>query len=278
MTELTKSDFHFSLGAKKILLYYFGYSILFLIFHLSTISMVSFFHFLLDHDMLVIENWLYRNAWEMIFISKIFAAFVVIKALQLNNYFIKNLFFILKNDIWKPSRSVIIFIIFLAVLFYALIFQFGGEIVGGNKSVDFVYISFFGSIFFYFIDFIVINVLVRNISLKSKRKSFLLMLALIIIFMLFTKATLPYISKYYIFLVLHFFTLLLFLFTNSRNIINPILYSLVIIGPLSAFYGLDLVWDNAHALYSYKESLPVVGIIGVWFIGLIYYYKFYKRS
>ena len=278
MTDLQKSDFHFSLGARKILLYYFGYSVLFLIFHLSIISLVSFFHFLLDHDMSVIENWLYRNAWEMIFLSKICAAFIIIKSLELNNYFIKNLFFILKGDIWKPTRSAIVFIIFLAVLFYALILQFGGEIVGGNKSIDFVYVSFIGSIFFYFIDFIVINVLVRNITIQSKRRYFFLMLALTSIFMLFTKATLPYISKYYIFLILHFFTLLTLLFTNKNNIMNPVLYSIVVIGPLSAFYGLDLVWDNAHALYSYKESLPVVGIIGVWLIGLIYYYKFQKKS
>jgi hypothetical protein len=278
MSEIKKSDFHFSLGARKILLYYFGYSILFLIFHLATISLVSFFHFLLDHDMSVIENWLYRNAWEMILLSKALAGFIIIKALQLNNYFVKNLFFILKGDTWRPTRSAIVFILFLAVLFYALIHQFGGEIVGGNKSIDFVYISFLGSILFYFIDFIVINILVRNLLLNSKKKYFLLTLALTFIFMLFTKATLPYISKFYIFLILHFFTLLILLFTNKMNIINPILYSIFIIGPLSAFYGLDLVWDNAHALYSYKESLPIAGIIGVWFIGLIYYYKFNKTS
>jgi hypothetical protein len=98
MSEIKKSDFHFSLGARKILLYYFGYSILFLIFHLATISLVSFFHFLLDHDMSVIENWLYRNAWEMILLSKALAGFIIIKALQLNNYFVKNLFFILRGD------------------------------------------------------------------------------------------------------------------------------------------------------------------------------------
>ena len=278
MSELKKSDFHFSLGTRKVLLYYFGYSVLFLIFHLATISFVSFFHFLLDHDMSVIENWLYRNAWEMILISKALAGFIIVKSLQLNNYFVKNLFFILKSDTWKPTRSAIVFILFIAVLFYALIHQFGGEIVGGNKSIDFVYISFLGSILFYFIDFIVINILVRNLLLSSKRKYFLLTLALTFIFMLFTKATLPYISKFYIFLILHFFTLLILLFTNKMNIINPILYSIFIIGPLSALYGLDLVWDNAHALYSYKESLPIAGIIGVWFIGLIYYYKFNKRS
>lgn len=278
MSEIKKSDFHFSLGARKILLYYFGYSILFLIFHLATISLVSFFHFLLDHDMSVIENWLYRNAWEMILLSKALAGFIIIKSLQLNNYFVKNLFFILKRDTWRPTRSAIVFILFLAVLFYALIHQFGGEIVGGNKSIDFVYISFLGSILFYFIDFIVINILVRNLLLNSKKKYFLLTLALTFIFMLFTKATLPYISKFYIFLILHFFTLLVLLFTNKMNIINPILYSIFIIGPLSAFYGLDLVWDNAHALYSYKESLPIAGIIGVWLIGLIYYYKFNKKS
>lgn len=278
MTDVSKNDFKFTIGVREILLYYLGYSVLFLLFHLSTISLVSFFHFLLDHDMSVIENWLYRNAWEMIFVSKAIAAFIIIKSLQLNNYFIKDFFVILKEDTWRPTRSALVFIIFLAVIFHALIFQFGGEIVGGNKSVDFVYVSFLGSIFFYFIDFIVINVLVRNIELKSKRKFLLLTLVITLIFMMFTKATLPYISKYYVFLILHFFTLLLFLFSNKKNIMNPILYSVFIIGPLSAFYGLDLVWDNAHALYSYKQSLPVIGIVGVWFIGLIYYFKSNQRS
>ena len=155
--ELHREDFHLSLGIRKILAYYLGYSLLFLVIHLSLISLVSFFHFLLDHDMLVIENWLYRNAWEMIFFSKLISAMICIKALKLNNYFISSLFSILKNDIWKPTKEASIFIIFIIVLFHVLIAQFGGEVTGNSKSTDFAYISFLGSISFYLIDFIVIS-------------------------------------------------------------------------------------------------------------------------
>lgn len=274
--EVDKNDFHFSLGMRKILSYYLGYSILFLIIHLSAISMVSFFHFLLDHNMSIIEDWLYRNAWEMIFISKLTSAILIIKALKLNNYFVSSFFSIVKNDIWRPTKEASIFIIFIMVLFHSLIMQFGGEIIENAKTTDFTYVSYFGSIFFYLIDFLVINFLVRNIKIKGRKKFLILISSLLLIFMFFTKATLPYISKYYIFILLHFLTLLIFLFVEKKNLINPLLYSLFLIGPLSSFYGLDLVWDNAHSVYSYRDSLPIIGIIGIWSIGLLYYFK--KKS
>ncbi len=270
---IEKNDFLFSIGARKILLYYIGYCTLFLISHLAFISLVSFFHFLLDHDMAVIENWLYRNAWEMIVLSKMISAFLIIKALKLNNYFVNSLFQILKTDIWKPTRKVIVLTFFISILFYALIMQFSGELINNTKETDFAYVSYIGSALFYLIDFLVINVLYRNIEVRQKRKYFALGISLIAMFLLFTKATLPYISKYYIFLVLHFATLLLLLFKERKNMINPILYTLVVIGPFSSLYGLDIVWDNAHSIYSYSESLPLVGITGIWLIGLGYYYK-----
>lgn len=275
MTQATieKNDFLFSIGARKILLYYIGYCALFLIIHLAFISLVSFFHFLLDHDMGVIENWLYRNAWEMIVFSKLISAFLIIKALKINNYFVNSLFQILKTDVWKPARKFLVFIFFVSILFYALIMQFSGELINNTKETDFAYVSYIGSALFYLIDFLVINVLFRNIEVRQKRKYFAIGISLIAMFLLFTKATLPYISKYYIFLVLHFMTLLLLLFKERKNMINPLLYTLIVIGPFSSVYGLDIVWDNAHSIYSYAESLPIVGITGIWLIGLGYYYK-----
>jgi hypothetical protein len=268
-----KGDFLFTLSARKIILYYLGFCTLFLIIHLAFISLVSFFHFLLDHDMAVIENWLYRNAWEMIVASKSLAALITIKALKLNNYFINSLLHILRMDDWKPTRKVLVLILFISVLFYALIMQFSGELINNTKDTDFAYISYIGSGLFYLIDFLVINVLVRNFKVQQKRKFFALTTVLTLCFLFFTKATLPYIDKYYIFLVLHFVTLLLLLFKERKNMINPLLYTLFIIGPFSSIYGLDIVWDNAHSIFSYKESLPVVGISGIWLIGLGYYYK-----
>jgi hypothetical protein len=260
-------------GVRKILLYYFGFSALFLIIHLSLISLVSFFHFLLDHEMAVIENWLYRNAWEIIIIAKFTAAYLTMKALKLNNYSILNLVEILKSDIWKPNRKIIVLILFWSIIFYALILQFGGQLSHNPKATEFTHISYLGSIFFYLTDFFVINVLVRNVEIKDRRKFSILILSLLVLFLLFTKAALPYINKYYVFIILHFAVLLVFLFKERKKLINPILYSAVIIGPFSSHYGLDIVWDNAHSFYSYQTSLPILGIIGAWLIGLGYYYR-----
>lgn len=260
-------------GVRKILFYYFGFCVLFLIIHLSLISLVSFFHFLLDHEMAVIENWLYRNAWEIIIIAKVSAAYLIMKALKLNNYSILSLFEILKTDIWKPTRKIIVLVLFWSIIFYALIMQFGGELSHNPKPSEFTHISYIGSIFFFLVDFFVINVLIRNVEIKEKRKFSVLIISLLTLFLLFTKAALPYINKYYIFIILHFIVLLIFLFKERRNLINPILYSVIIIGPFSSHYGLDIVWDNAHSFYSYPTSLPILGIIGTWLIGLGYYYK-----
>lgn len=266
-----ENDFFFTLNTKRVFLYYLGYCSLFWAFHLASVSLVSFFHFLLDHNMAVIENWLYRNAWEMIIISKVIAAFIIIKALKLNNYFSKSLFKILKEDEWKPNRSLIVILFFLSILFYALILQFGGGITNNSKQTGFAYISFFGSILFYLVDLFTVSILVRNVDFQNKKKNVILGILILSLFIIFTKATLPYINKFFILILLHFLTLLVLLFRQSKNMANPLLYALVVIGPFSSFYGLDIVWENAHSVYSYKNSLPVAGIIGIWLIALGYY-------
>jgi hypothetical protein len=258
---------------RKILSYYLGYNLIFLIGYIAFISMISFFHFLLEHDMAVIENWIFRNAWEVIVFSKLLASFIIIKALKLNNYFTISLWQTIKEEHWKPSRYAVIFILFISFLFYALIMQFSGELINNAKDTDFAHISFLGSAFFYFMDFFIINLLLKYIPISNQRKLFVLLAICLVFFLFFTKATLPYINKYYIFLILHFVTLLIFLAKEPKNLLNPILYALIVIGPFSSFYGLDLVWDNAHSIYSYKETLPNIGILGLWLIGLVYYFK-----
>ena len=268
-----QSNFSFSLGMRKILSYYLGFSILFFLTHLSLVSIVTFFHFLIDHDMHIIENWLFSNAWELIISSKLIAFIVTIKFLKLNNYLVTDLLTILKTDIWKPSKSAFVMIVFLATCFSAILLQFGDGLSFNPKSLEYVYFSYVGSILFFVIDFLVINILLRNVKQFSRRKNSLLIASLLIIFLSFTKITLPYIDKFLFIIILHFLTLLIFLFSEKRNIMNIILYSVLLIGPLASLFGFDLVWENAHAVYIYNTKLPLTGIVGVWLIGIVYYYK-----
>jgi len=267
-------SFSSSFAARKIFLYFFGYCFLFLLTHLALISLVSFFHFLLDHEMAVIEDWLYRNAWELIICAKLVSAFLITKALKLNNYSIVSLFYILKSERWIPNKRAILFTVFIAVFFYALILVINKDgLISNQKISNFTYISFFGSCLFYFIDFIVITNLFHNINISGKKKHTVLLFSLVVAFLLTTRAALPYNEKYYDFVALHFITLMIFLIKEKVNILNPIIYTAIVIGPFSSVYGLDIVWDNSHSIYYFKQSLPFLGIIGVWLVGLTYYLK-----
>ncbi len=267
------SDFDLPIGFRRVIAYYLGYCFIFFLMHLSLVSIGSFFHFLIDHDMHIIENWLFTNAWELIIVSKIFASVIIIKALKLNNYIITNLFTILKTNRWRPSFSAMVLLIFLSIFLFALILQFGKGIEFNEKSSLYVMTSFIGSILFYLCDLLVINILLRNVVSFSRQKNSLLIFSILVIFIVTTKVTLPHVDNFFFLIILHFLTLLLLLFKERKNIMNIILYCCVVIGPLSSILGFDLVWENAHSVYQYNKTLPHLGIAGIWLIGIVYYFK-----
>jgi len=269
LVSYARVDFSFNLGMKKILFYYLGYSTLFFIIHLSLISTVTFFHFLIDHDMHVIENWLFTNAWEIIIVSKVLAVLFVIQLLKLNNYFVNSLIYILKEDIWKPSREALVFIIFEFIFFLSFIIQ--SEIQRDKIFENFSIISFLGLMFFYLSDFIVLNILFRNIFFKKRVQLYILILSLIAIFMLFSEVTLSLTDRYAFFIGFHFLTILIFLLKERKNIANALFYTIFIAGPLSSLYGFRLIGGGSDSLQSVPYRFPVLLMIGIVFIGILYY-------
>ena len=159
-------DIPFSL--RSVLIYYFLYLGLFCFSHLVLLTFVSFFHFLLDHDMNTIENWLNRNTWEVITISKILSGVGIYKYVKLNQYSQYKFFRRLKEFNYLPSKKIIGMIIFILVLFYALILQFGGGIVKGQLKEELFYSSFFGASLFYLVDILLLFFLIQTYELKKE--------------------------------------------------------------------------------------------------------------
>lgn len=258
---------------KIVTLYYLLYCFLFVLFHLSFVSIFSFFHFLLDHDMNTIEDWLNRNSWEILALSKISAIFVATKITKLNSYnLIKYRTYFLKLN-WIPSKKIFGVILFLLTIFYAFIIQFGGGLVQNQFKEDLFYSSFIGSFTFYIVDFMMIYILLRNYDIPKKYYNKIMYITLIF-FLISSKIALPYLNKFYIFLMIHFITMIFL--TKKDKISDVFVYAVFIIAPLSSVYGLDIVWDNAYSLLSYQKSLPVIGILGIWGVALGYYH--YSRA
>jgi len=262
----------FSSDARKLLIYYSLYCVFFLLFYLALVSTISFFHFLLDHEMGVIENWLNRNTWEILIISKMGSSYLTVKSLYLNNYQFLNLKDFFKKTIITPEQKPIIIVIYIVIFLYALLNQFGAELIVKESELSFSLTSFVGSMLFYLLDIFVVFycIMHMNITRLQKQK---LSIALPILFYITTKIALPYVDKYTIFIFLHYISLNIFMFRNDKNFSNPLLYSLIVIGPLSTLLGIDLVWDNSYALYSYPQAVPVIGVILIWLSAFVYYIR-----
>ncbi|MEX0798014.1 MAG: hypothetical protein WD025_01130 [Bacteriovoracaceae bacterium] len=271
MTALLSQIF-FSSEARKTLTYYAGYCALFLFSYLALVSTISFFHFLLDHEMRVIESWLTRNAWEILTLAKLLASAVVLKALKLNNYLLKNSLDLIKNSEFFPERKALVLILFLMIFFLALVFQFNVDVAPNTGGSRFLFTSYLGSIVFYLVDLFVIYSALANFPLKRKRQKALLSVALPALFLISTKIALPYSEEASLFLFLHFGSLILLLIKTKYNLMNVILYSFLIIGPMTSVFGFDLVWGDAFSLYLYPK-FPALGIFLIWLTGFLYYFR-----
>lgn len=268
---MTKTSFYFNIpiDVRKVFLYYLIYCMTFLLVHLALVSTFSFFHFLLDHDMNTIENWLNRNAWEVLGFSKLSSLYIVSRVLKLNLYNDIKLRTLFSFNSFIPSKKMIGLVVFLLTIFYAFIMQFGGGVEQSQFKEDLFYSSFLGAFLFYVTDFCMIHILLKMLNIKKQYYSKLMYLTLVM-FLISSKVALPYLDKFYVFLMIHFVTL--FYLGQKDKLVDVLCYALFVISPLSSVYGLDIVWDNAYSIFSYQKSLPVVGVLGIWGIAIGYYH------
>ena len=258
------------LNSKKIILYYFIYSFLFIVLHMGVISVFSFFHFLLDHDLNTIELWLSRNAWEIVIFAKLLSFFGCFYLLRMNNYKKVSISLLLSKMKLKPSIKVASVILFILVCFYFLLVETTRIVNIGSSEPIFTYTSFIGASIFFSIEFGMIYIL--EFYYEPKPKSFKIrLLSLLTMFIFSIKLSIIDLPNIYIVFVLHFVSM--YYFCRRKFFTNGVLYSIFVVGILSAVFGFDMVWGNEFAYIKFDRQPPLLGIIGVWLIALSYYHK-----
>ena len=249
---------------RKNIQYYFCFLLLFFIVHVFIYSTVSFFHFLLGHDMSTIESWISRNHWDVLVLSKVIALALCWKALHLNLTGSASFWDILKGHLDYPSIKICLTSVFLlgttlmlgGYFSNANVFELGKE--GFNASI------FLGSGLFFFIDFLFLFVL-RQVYVVQDESKVRLWLLFVLMFGLFTKLAIPYLGYYLIVALLHFISLLIIGSPNKLS--DAALYCLVIVAPLNAFFGMNLVagWGQSYGVIYF------FGLVVAWIVGLVYY-------
>lgn len=254
-----------SKSLKSSLGLYCIYYILINLVHFSLISVFSFFHFLLNHELGIIEDWLVKNSWEILFLGKMVSFSILFFYIRLNSTEEKSLRGIFKE---KWNFKSLSFSAFILLSFYALIEQFGGGVNRNNVKENLLLVSYLGSGLFFFLDFLLLYYHSGKEKIQDMKILTVTTLGLVIIFKLGTILILPESNAYLVIYFLHLISLSLFWLRKHFHFI--VVYCFIIIAPMSAFWGVDLVWDNAYSLYLYKNNLPEIGVIGLWAIGLRY--------
>ncbi|TDJ06851.1 MAG: hypothetical protein E2O68_04305 [Deltaproteobacteria bacterium] len=234
--------------------YYVFYNLVTLVSITIIVSLITFFHFLLDHSIEAIESWISDNGWGLITASKLIALFIVMKFHVLN-----------KND--KPTfkKLTLDHFIFPKKEFYPILLAFIGlffvlesvNFVVGEFELDNVIKSFFYAFLFYFSDLFLLAQISSN-GKTSRLKNFLYPLIFVIIaktsFLLITVSD----EKGQLTLLITYLNMVLLMFISGLNrenkfsLLAPLIFLIFYICPIISIFGLDPVWGDSRAVMTLK--------------------------
>jgi hypothetical protein len=244
------------------LLYYF----IFLVFYLLEISIVSFFHFLLDHEFYIIEDWIYRHNWFLIIFIKVLSGLVFINLFNIDNFGFDKKKYLNKFNL-IPNKVVFVTFVFINSCLISL----GSMEL--NKSGDFnilmIIFSYFGAVLYLGLDVFILSELIKKSKLSSKLLKLLIFIGISLLFTEISNLVIVSKSKYFKFLVVDFIFLMLIneYFKSKRISFSFLVY---IIAPSFCLFGLDPIWGDTFSIFHFKKVIGLQYYILLWVISFFY--------
>lgn len=263
-------DFLQSNLGKQMIFYFVFYAILWG-FHLILISLISFFHLLLDHNIRTIGDWISDRGWALIILSKVFVFYLAMLFVNLKTKKIFSLKSFFRNSIQAPRIEVVVTLLFLLIALLGI-----GEIKYNSTiivEIDRLLFSIVGSFIFFAVDYVLLVILdvfypVREDHLRIKR-----MLILPLFFYFFTAATFVYEQTITLKLYAFFILLVYSGEWRRKNWTLPAVFLTAFIVPAFSLLGLDPVWGEIYSpmAASKKISTASVFILVFFAIGYLQY-------
>lgn len=249
---------------------YFGtYQLMYVVMVTILSSIGAFFHFLLNHEISIVEAWLHNNKWEILIISKLLSLFLLHRWFSMRLYQLKSLRSLVKELIAWPEPRAIVVPVFVLTAWLTL-----SKIIMAPQNLGYWYfylVSFIGLFLFFGIEFIVMAHLEDVLNQKEKPNRLQLGICYTLIFAGAFKLSVP---DYYGLLpfVIFSFSSLLYLSGNSfSNWSNVICFLLLFVAPMGCFFGLDPIWGNDFSPFKMQRNLGLTFLAVIWMISFAYY-------
>lgn len=249
--------------------YYFGYQAIYVFTTVLLTSLGVFFHFLLDHEISIIEAWIHNNHWEILITGKLLSLFLLNRWFKIKLYKLKSLRQMLKELVkWPDPQSVVISIFVL--LAYLSLGKVGVSMQGAGYWTYHL-TSFIGLFLYFGIEFVVIAYLDDILNEKETPPMLWLGFAYTFIFTIAFRLSTPDYYKLLPHVIFCYSTLMYLAGQGFRSWSNAICFLVLFIAPMGAIFGLDPVWGDDFSLFHLSKKLSIAFLAAIWVISLSYF-------
>jgi hypothetical protein len=253
----------------KNLKYYLSYQLLYVVIFIILSSIGAFFHFLLDHEISIVESWLHNNHWEILIVAKLIALYLLNRWFVVRLYQMKSIRELIRELVRWPEPKAVVISFFMLTSHLVL-----GEAVYTGQNLSYWYhhfASFLGLFLYFGIEFIVIAYLDDVLNQKEQPSFLWLSIVYTVSFALAFRLSIP---DYYGLLpyVIFCFSTLMYLSGKAfRSWSNVVCFLLVFVAPMGSLFGLDPVWGDDFSPFRLERKLALSFLAVIWVISFCYY-------
>lgn len=252
--------------------YYLGFNFLVLFWHLILISLIAFFHFLLDHRLAVIEDWIFEQGWEILIISKLLSCGLFIKFINLRSEERRPIRSLLARGFIRPKRESLVAL--LALFLITILFGKPVDISQTGLLYPKLLMAYIGTFLFFMADILLLQHLQEHFPLRKASFQVRTLLFPVILTMVTMGSLVNEKGPVYL-LYFHFFMSLYLARWGGKNWTLPAIYLLVFASPMSSFFGLDPIWGES---FSWMKMTSTIGMTHMFALGALMIFYLQRKQ
>lgn len=253
----------------KNIKYYASFQLLYVVIFIILSSVGAFFHFLLDHEISIVEAWLHNNHWEILIAAKLISLFLLNRWFHVRLYQLKSIRELVRELVHWPEPKAIVISFFMITSYLYL----GGVIYTGQNLGYWYYhlASYLGLFLFFAIEFIVIAYLDGVLNKKDHPSFLWLSLSYTLLFSISFRLSVPDYYQLLPYVVLCFSSLMYLSGKSFKSWSNVVCFLMVFVAPMGSLFGLDPVWGEDFSPFKVKTKLGLSFLAAIWVVSFCYY-------
>ncbi len=249
--------------------YYAVFQLCFVILVILLSSIGAFFHFLLNHEISIVESWLHNNQWEILIISKLFSLYLLNRWFMVRHYELKSFRQLVQELVSWPDPKAIVVAVFMVMGYITM-----GKTVYVGQNIGYWYFqiaSFLGLFVFFGIEFIVIAYLEDILNQKMHPNRLHLGICYTVIFTVAFRVSVPDYYGLIPYVVLCYSSLIYLSGKSFKSWSNVVCFLILFVAPMGSLFGLDPVWGDDFSPFRVDKKLNLAFLAVIWMISFSYY-------